>query len=256
VVQLTPLQFVLWYLNIGVTIVLMVRLATAGLIPIYRWFSIYLFVDTVQQALLLWFRTDGDRGAQIHMGGQSIKMFLGVFVVLELYRLALAGHPALSRYGRNTVGYVLLAAAGIAVLGLLADRPVPPRLSRILFHFNSFERTIDAGLFVFLLIVSVFMSWFPVRLKRNVAFYIEGFVIYFFARSLDLFLQNALPHSLSVPLGNAMLTVSFACLLTWAVGMSRRGEEASVVVGHRWNPDEIRHLTKQLDAIDKRLSRL
>lgn len=254
--RLTPLQIGLWYLNIGATIVLMVRLAWSGLIPVYQWLSIYLFADIVEQALELAYASDGNRSAQIYMAGQTLKMFLGVFVVLELCKLALAGQPALSRFGRKTVGYVLAAAGILAASVWLIDRPVPPGQSRILHYFYASERTMDASLFIFLLIVTGFMTWFPVRLRRNTVSYIGGFVVYFFARSAGLFLQNVLPHESTPALGNAMLTVSFVCLLTWTLALGHQGEETTVVVGHRWNPAEMQHLQEQLEAINKSLSRL
>jgi hypothetical protein len=255
--RLTTLQAVLSYLNIGATIVLMVRLAWTRLMPVYRWFSLYLFADTLQQVLRLVFLRNRDRSAEIYMEGTTLKMLLGILVVLELYGLALAGQPALSRFGRNTVGYVLAAAGTLAAASTwLIDRPVPPRQSPTLYHFFSFERTMDVWLFIFLLIVTAFMTWFPVRLKRNVSCYIGGFVIYFCARSVGLFLQNFLAHESTPALGNAMLTVSFVCLLAWTLVLNRQGEETTVIVGHRWNPGEMQHLTDQLDAINQSLSRL
>jgi hypothetical protein len=43
----------------------------------------------------------------------------------------------------------------------------------------------------FLLMISVFMLWFPVCLKQNSFLYICGFVVYFLARSIGLLFSNA-----------------------------------------------------------------
>ncbi len=258
---MSPLQFV-WYLNIGATLVLVFRLALNGLIRVYRWLFLYMLADTLQQMVRLPFQFNENRSAEIYMVGQAAKTVIAVFVVLELYKLALAERPALAKFGRNTVGYVLAGAAVIALGGLILDPSVPPVSSKILYHFYSFERTMDVWVLIFLLLISLFMTWFPVRMKRNVAFYIGGFVVFFFARFIHLLrAMKALELGrFDLPLWDgfniAVLSVSFGCLLVWVFALRRKGEESSTVIGHRWNPVAMEHLTGQLDVINTGLARL
>jgi hypothetical protein len=133
---------------------------------------------------------------------------------------------------------------------------VPPGQSPLLHHFFAFERTMDACLLIFLLLIGFFITWFPVRLKRNVALYIGGFLIYSLARSSGLLLLNILPSQFAWPLGLAMLFVSPACLLAWLLMLQPEGERATVLLGHRWNPAAIGRLTDQLDSINASLARL
>ena len=112
----------------------------------------------------------------------------------------------------------------------------------------------DLWMLVFLLLIGIFMSWFPVRLTRNGVLYISGFVLYFLARSLGLLLTNADPAMVHV-LDAAMLGVAIVCLVIWTVALRQTGEEVTVVTGHRWDPASVARLTGQLDAINARLIR-
>jgi hypothetical protein len=242
----------IWYLNLAATLALIVSLATNGLFRIYRCLFAYLVADATQTLILVAVSRRKNLYAYIYLAAQLLKLLLAVFVVLELYRLALAGRPALARFGQNTVSYWLAAAAAIAALGLALDRAVPPGGSPILHYFNSFERTMDAWLLIFLVLISCFMAWFPVRVKRNGGLYMAGFVIYFLSRFIGLLWSNKVPawrHQIDA----GMLGIGFACLLLWTVALRRQGEEATVVIGHRWDPSAMERLSAQLDAINARL---
>lgn len=45
-----------------------------------------------------------------------------------------------------------------------------------------------------LLIITIFVTWFPVRLTRNTILYITGFVLYFSVRAPELLLTNLTPR--------------------------------------------------------------
>jgi hypothetical protein len=190
------------------------------------------------------------------MVGQAVKIVLVVFVVLELYRLALAGQPALAKYGQETAGVALATAACVASLGLLVDSTVPPGRSVILYRFFSFERTMDTWILILLVVICLFMTWFPVRMKRNVAFYLGGFMFHFFARPAGLLLLNVLGSRFENPLNEAMLGVSSACLVLWLFAFGAAGEKATTVVGHRWDPGAMDKVTGQLNAINASLMKL
>jgi hypothetical protein len=255
-VQQSPLQLLLFYLQIGATTALLFRLYWSGLSGTYKALTAYFSIQLAEFIILALVRSHGTLYAYAYFAGQCLKLIVGVAVVLELYRVALAQQPSLSRYGRQTVGFVLGAAALLAVCGLMLASSVPTGQSQIVHDFLSFERTMNAALLFFLLLISLFLLWFPVRLKRNVALYIGGFLIYSVARSFGLLFVNILPMRFTVPLGTGMLVVSGACLIGWVLALRREGEEATTVVGHRWNQAAIGHLTDQLDSINSSLARL
>jgi hypothetical protein len=115
---------------------------------------------------------------------------------------------------------------------------------------------LDAWILIFLVLISLFMTWFPVQLKRNDVFYIVGFAVYSFTRSAGLFLTNVLPERFRVPLSIAMMIGVSGCLLVWLVAIQPKRKDATTVTGHRWNPGAMERLSTQLDAINARLTRL
>lgn len=242
--------------ELAATLVLLASLAVNRLQSVYRFFFAYLAADATETAAALIFQKNRRLYGEIYFVGQGAKMILAVFVVLEIYRIALAGHPALARFGKNTVIYILAAAAAIAAAGFWLDRDMSPsERAPVLLRFASFERTMDAWMLLFLLMISVFMLWFPVRLKRNGALYISGFVIYFLARSVGLLLSNVAP-ALLAKFDTTMIAAQILCLILWTIALQPGGEKTTTVTGHRWDPDAADRLTAQLNAINTALVRI
>lgn len=243
------------YADLAATLVLIASLTVNGLHAVYRYFFAYLATDALETATGLIFQQNRKLYAEIYFAGQGLKMLLAVFVVLEIYRIALAGQPALAHFGKRTVMYILAAAAMIAGAGFWMDRGAASARPPVLREFASFERTMDAWMLLFLLMISVFMLWFPVRLKRNGVVYISGFVVYFLARSVGLLLTNIAP-GLIAKLDTTMLAAQLFCLVLWTVALQPAGERAVTVVGHRWDPAAAERLKDQLNAINTALLRL
>src|SRR5581483_10528480 len=88
------------YASFATEACLIATLVRNGLFRVYRWFFWYLTADVLETAAGLVAQTNRRLYAQIYFAGQSIKIALAVLVVLELYRLALERHPALSHFGR------------------------------------------------------------------------------------------------------------------------------------------------------------
>jgi hypothetical protein len=253
--QQSHLQFCLLFVQMGAVATLLLRLYWSGLARLYKSFFVYMAIQLAESVVVTAVMFRPRLYGMAYFAGQSAKLVVSVFVVLELYRLALADQPALARFGQKTVGYLLGAAALAAVCGLAFDSSIPPGQSIILHRFFSFERTMYVWLLIFLLFISLFILWFPVRLKRNAAIYIGGFAVYSCARSSGLLFVNVLPVRFTGPLGIAMLVVSITCLIGWVFALRREGEETTTVIGHRWNRQAIGQLTDQLDSINSSLAR-
>lgn len=243
------------FADLAATLILIASLTFNGLHAVYRYFFAYLAADAIETSTALIFQQNHKLYAEIYFAGQALKMFLAVFVVLEIYRIALAGQPALARFGKRTVLYVLAAAAVIAAAGFWMDRGASSARPAVLREFASFERTMDAWMLVFLLMISVFIFWFPVRMKRNGVLYISGFMVYFLARSVGLLLSNVAPK-LIAQLDTTMLAAQLLCLVLWTLALQPAGERVVTVIGHRWDPTAADRLKDQLSAINAALLRL
>jgi hypothetical protein len=246
---------IVWYANIGAALVLVTRLRINGLYRIYRAFFWYLLEGLVQDVLAVAVRTPYRRVADMYMAGQTLKLILTVFVVMELYQFALAEHPAMARYGRSAVGAVLaLCAVGSTALVLIL--PVVGYMksgnSPLLYYFLAFERTMDSAVLLFLLLVGAFLAWFPVRVPQNVAIYMGGFVTYFLTRWAGLFGIVIARRYLNLA-NLTMMSIAFICLTAWIVLLRKEGETPSAMTGHWWNPGQADRLMGQLIAFNAKL---
>lgn len=243
------------YLDLAAIWLLIITLARNKLYLSYRFLFAYLLVDGCGTAAGLFLHNGTTFYFLLYVSSQALKIVLAIFVVLELYQIVLADHPAISRFGRDVVLYVLGAAAVVAGCAIAFDASVPPGRSIFLQRFNSFERTMDLWMLLFLLMIAAFMTWFPVRLARNSFLYMAGFVLYFSTRSVGLLITNLAPRLIGW-MDSIMLVVAILCLMTWTFALRRKDDETTVVIGHRWNPEAMDRLTGQLSAINDRLVRL
>lgn len=250
----TALQF-LWYADTGATLVLLARLVSSRLVRTYRYFWWYLLISFSESAVRIPLQGHFKLQADVYMLARSIGVVISVFLVMELYWLALASHPAIARYGRRVVGYLLGSACLAAGAGLLIFPILGPGRSRVVYYFLAFERTADSTVLLFLLIASAFMIWFPVRISKNVAVFIGGFVAYFLTRWVGLLTIGI--HRTSVDVLNvAMMALSLICVVGWIVFLRPEGERTVVVSGRHWNDSEMARLEGQLTAINTKLQEI
>jgi hypothetical protein len=221
----------------------------------YPLLLVYFLADFAQEMVALQMPPTSRAYFYTYLGGQALKLVLAALIVLDLTRIALSGHPALARFGHRTAGYLMLLLAGIACAGLYLGPAVPPKRYPALHYFLSFERTMDSVLVVFLIVISLFLLWFPLKLRRNAALYIGGFVAYFLVRTMATLAADGWP-ALTRGINVAALSCSALCLMAWVALLRREGETGQVLTGHRWNPEAMERLTGQLNTINSRLMRM
>ena len=134
--MLRDIEQAMWYLNMAAAAVLFARLYAQGLVRTYPFLFAYLFVDTLEQIVALSFAQNRHIYTEIYFVGQTVKVGLAIFVILELYELALAQQPALARFGRRMLGYVFSIAVAFGRVNLLLefDGADPERGQRLFEH--------------------------------------------------------------------------------------------------------------------------
>jgi hypothetical protein len=253
---LSSWEKIIWYLTIALTAALLVKLWTAQLVNIYKLFSAYLASDFLSSVGALSYFYNTPWFGYYYMSAQTIKIVIAAFMLAEIYALALERTPALAEFGRSAVGYILGAAAVIPAIWIVLDHSNsqdPLRRAYLLF-----EQTMDATIAIFLIIISIFLAWFPVQMRRNVIVYIGGFIVWSLSRSAAVHLVNqwSANQRVSQAINTLQMCVAGGCLLFWLIGLRREGEIRTAVVGHLWNRAEAERLTQQLDAINNNLERL
>jgi hypothetical protein len=255
---LNPWEKGIWYLTTGLTAAVLVKLWSSGLSKIYKLLFCYLLSDFLSSigGIVIPFRTKayGD----FYFSAQTLKIVIAAFMLAEMYGRALERTPALAEFLRRTVGYVLAAAGAIPLISLWVDHSASSIAHPYLRAFFAFERTMDATMAIFLILISIFVAWFPVRLRRNAIVYIGGFIVWALSRSAYIYFISHWFNNKYAKLATNMvdMCIELGCLSLWLFGLRPEGEARTTVVGHLWNREEAERLTEQLAAINDSLERM
>jgi hypothetical protein len=250
-------QHAVLYLYLVLTMALLWKLHATGLATTYKRLFVYLAFDGLFTLVGFAFTQNQKGYGLFYFGGQTIKIVIAAFVLIEIYSRALENTPALAQYGRNMVAYILGASALLPLVLLLIDRTTPTRF-RELVAFLRLEQTMGAAMGTFLIILTLFLLYFPVRLRRNVLFYAGGFTAWALVHAVTVFVGiHANGNLRTGDIVNLIQScVQVGCLLYWMAGLRKEGETLTAVVGHLWNREEAERLAEQLDSINDTLERL
>ena len=244
----------LFYLNFIAQLVLLYRLLHSKLYRTYFSLFLYWLVQAIPSVALMAIPFHSHRYAYVYWGAQTINLLMAVFVVQDLYRIALLEHPALASIARRSVVVALAIAAVVALFGVTLDSTILPGQALSAHRFETFERSMNFVVLLFLLLISVLLLWFPIRVRRNIVVYIVGFVLFSASRSFGLLLYNLLPQDARL-ISAILLGLTLLCLVIWIVGIQPEGELVTATPGHRRNPETMQRLSHQLDSVNAALAR-
>ena len=246
---------IFFYLNFVAELVLLARLIQCRLHRTYRSLFLYWVFQAVATMALLPVRMGTYLYLYIYYGAQTIVILMAVFVVQDLYRVALSEHPAVASFGRRSVIWLLWRWPLSGIVGNQARFDHPCGAISAIHRFATFERMMNFVILIFLLLISGFLLWFPIKMRRNVVVYIFGFVLFCASRSFGVLLINLRPQDATRFISTVLLGLTLLCLLIWTVGIRPEGERMTATPGYRQNPETMRRLTSQLDAINAALAR-
>jgi hypothetical protein len=229
------------------------RIWKADLIRTYPYFFCFLIVHVLQSAFpfVIPFMTNLYRN--IFVASEVLALVFYVLMVQEVFGSVLRGLKGLATVSRRFIRGSVIAAILVSALLLFAGK-APVTVTGCLFLF---DQGIMSTLLLFVLLISCFLVYYPVSLKRNVFVYSIGYAFYFLAKTGTLFIRNTGPQQSGVQPGRLMstflLAVSVSSLAFWFFGISRKGEQVRNVIGHRWNPDDEERLLRQLHTINEKI---
>jgi hypothetical protein len=252
---MSGVERVLAYLNFIAELGLIWRLLQCGLHRRYRSLFIYWLAQALANVAILSIPNFTYLYLYVYWAAQTMNIFMAVFVVQDLYRIALSAHPAVASFGRRSMLAVLAIASFLALSGLLLDTAIPAGQPAAIHHFATFERSMNFVVLVYLLVISSLLLWFPIKVQKNIAVYIIGFVLYSASRSFGLLLSNLLPEQATRPISTVLLALTLLCLMIWILGIRRENERVIATPGFRRTPEAVRRLSAQLDAINSALAR-
>jgi len=210
----------------------------SGIFRIYPWFCAYILAETVRILVSSRISIYTDAYTTQWKIASIVKAILLVFVVLEMYRVALAGRPALARYAQRVAKYVILAGALVSGLILWLFRTGGAAQKSSVHNYFAFLQTMDCWMLVMVGATLGYVLWFPVRLSRNALLYIIGFGVFFFSETVSFLVAGQLTLRQGRGIRDAAFTVYWLCLVCWTVALGGRGGHQTTVIGHWWNRKE------------------
>jgi hypothetical protein len=244
-------QQLLILIQVSALLGLSFRIWWMALHRVYMYFFGYLLADLAQIAVLSVVPFDSLIYRNAWLATESLIVCFYVLVVLELYSIVfqdLAGIANLShRYIKLALGVAILVS--LLLLGMEKSH------GGMVVHLLTFERAVVSSLVLFVLLITAFLVYYPVPLKRNVIAYSIGYAVYFLVKASSIFIFNLGYYDWNRLISNIWLAAFFGCLLFWLFALNRRGETKTIVIGHQWNPTDEERLLAQLKAINTSLLR-
>jgi len=187
---------------------------------------------------------------------QPLFWIFSILVVRELYTLVLEKFKGLSTLGRwfQYAGLTIsLVISGLLLLPQM--RSGTAQRSVLLGYYFAIERGVDCALLVFLLLLLVWLSRYPVPLSRNLLIHAVVYSTLFLSGSVGLFARVFFGLDLSRPVSTFLVGVLAACVFTWLICLTKQGEEVRLSVP-RLGPEEEKRILNQLEALNSTLLRI
>jgi hypothetical protein len=176
-----------------------------------------------------------------------------VGVVLELFKLVLERHKGLYTLGRWALYFSMALSVGLSVLSLL-PRMKPSQRSRIMAYIFPTDRGVTFCLAIFLLLMLLLLSRYPVPLSRNVILHTTLYTVFFLSNTLGIILSSVFGVDLYHGIDTGLLVISCACVYSWLFFLNMKGEEVRMNTLHI-DPEHEERLLYHLDCIDATLLR-
>ena len=116
------------------------------------------------------------------------------------------------------------------------------------------ERGIHTGLAIFIILILCFLSFFPVKLSRNVRVHALVFSIFFLSNTFVLLMRSLFGMHLADEVNTILLGITAASVVAWLTLLRAAGEDsrrAPVPIG----PEHESRLLAHLDSLNAALLR-
>lgn len=229
------------------------KLYRTGLYFRYRMFFLLFLFQIPNTAWPLFINYRTTLYQYLWVGTETISCLLYILVVLELYRLILENHTGLYSLGRWMMYLALIVSVIISFATLLPKiKPSTPLYSRTLGYSFATERGVYFSLALFILLILLFLSRYPIRLSRNVLVHSALYSIYFLCGTFGILMRTIFGNRIRDEVNLFLTGMSSACILAWFFLLTRRGEKSQTNLP-LFGPEQERRALQQLEALNATL---
>jgi hypothetical protein len=231
-----------------------IRLLLSGLFRRYPFFFCYLVLRTPYAIAPLLLHTNTRSYFNLWLWAEPIFCVLYALIVFELYRLVLGDYRGLHTVGRWAmwaIGSVSVLISGLMLLPHLGpDTPVMPRK---IFSVLALQRGVDTSLVIFLILMIVFLSRYPIRLSRNVRVYAFVYPVFFLSNVLQALMFTLFDLRFAAPVNSGMTALSVACTIAFLILLNSAAEALPSNATPKTSAEQTTVLLAQLDALNTTL---
>ena len=192
---------------------------------------------------------------EIQIGAWMIQWVFYFLLVLELVDRILSDHPGIARLGHRLFQALMVAAVLCSLYTLRLDPAANPTVNQTLRLLLQVERVVAGCLLIFLLLIILFLWYFPVRLNRNTKAYCWGFTLLFLVKSIVPYFLNSFGLDFLRLANSIHMGGIFLCQSTWLVSITQRGVDRTPAFDRHWTPGEQQKVLSTLDAFERNISR-
>jgi hypothetical protein len=192
---------------------------------------------------------------------QIVAWVLSLWIVYALMSEILQSLPGILRFSRVMLNVILPIAILLALLTAVPEysaaggaKFVDP-IARVIIAFFVLNRAVAMAALLVLVCILAFILWFPIRMRRNLAVFSTGLIIYFSAKVSLLLVRTYLSQDSTRLLSNIVTLVLAACFAYWIIFITPHGQTIQVRWGHSWRLEEQRRLMAQLESMNTALLR-
>jgi hypothetical protein len=147
----------------------------------------------------------------------------------------------------------IVVSVTISILSLLPRfKPSTPLKSRTLGYFFATQRGVYFSLVLFILLILLFLSRYPIRLNRNVLVHAALYSTFFLCGTLGVLLQSAFGRHINEQVNLFLTGMSSICVFAWFFLLTPEGEESQTSLP-LYGPEYERRALQQLEALNATL---
>jgi hypothetical protein len=235
------------------SVLMVLKLYRTGLYLLYPVFFAFFIFRIPNSIWPLFLGVTSASYQKVWVSTEPIEFVFYILLVLELYKLVLEKYKGLYSLGRWALYISLAISVAISAISLLPQiKPSWPQRSKIMFYMLATERGIQTGLALFIILILCFLSFFPVKLSRNVRVHALVYSVFFLSNTLVLLMRSLFGLHLGNEMNTILLCITAGSLVAWLTLLRAAGED-SQRVPVPLGPEHESRLLAHLDALNAAL---
>ena len=246
--SLTNTFLVISILGCSATAIRLFRCGLSARYRVFTWFFAFAAVNHVWPLLI-------DRASFLYfyfwIVTEPVFRVFYVLTVLEMYRLMTERYKGLYSLARWAMYGTSAVSVLVSVMMLLPRiTPAMPQKSVCLGYAYAFNRGVDFSLTVFILLILLFLSQYPIALSRNLLAHATLCSLYFLSSGTYGMVRRMIGGAPATSLNLVLSGIVASCTVAWFLLLSPKGEGIKAV-RIRFSAGYEAQVLEKLDALNQ-----